>query len=83
MTDYQDMLPWDIAEADEMHPDARMLRLEERRRRGLSLTPDERARLNGWLDDLKSTDCVVRYEPGMGFLWVPRTEDHDDIIERP
>lgn len=79
---YQEMLPWTVARKHQMHPDARMLRLEAKRRRGLALTEEERRRLNYWLEDLKRTDSVIWYDREGGFLWVPRTEDCDDIIDR-
>jgi hypothetical protein len=90
---YEDMLPWRVREEHLMHYDARMLRLEARRRRGQELKPDELSRLQYWRDELAQprpnegapNGCVIYYDENSaeGFLWIPREPEHgDDLIDR-
>ena len=83
---YDDLLPWQVHKEHTMHRDARMLRLEARRRRGAELNAGERSNLEKWLAALESHNAVVAYdgETAQGFWWVRRTEeDGEDIIRRP
>lgn len=83
---YMDMLPWDIAAEHQYLPEARLLRFEARRRRGLELADREMTWLGNWLTMLEEKNAVVTYDPRTkeGFWLVPRTpEDGADIIRRP
>lgn len=82
---YMDMLPWRLAPEHQDHPDARLLRFEARRRRGLDLNDRELTWLSGWLKKLDDEQAVIVYRPETteGFWWVERTDDDDDLIRRP
>lgn len=82
---YEDTLPWTVLDEHTHHNDARMLRLEGRRRRGGSLTAKELRVLNAWLQLLDEKNAVIHYDPQTerGFWWVPRTEGDADIVHRP
>jgi hypothetical protein len=81
---YMDMIPWTVRGEHQMAWDARMLRLEARRRRGDELTDKEKRDLTHWRSRLDEADAVIVYEPDSdeGFFWVPRTKDDDDIVRR-
>ena len=76
---YEDTLPWSIKPEHQNNHNARMLRLEGRRRRGLSLNDQEHRWLAAYKDKLKHAGAVVTYVPELdeGFVWVQRNE-HDD-----
>lgn len=82
---YEELLPWTVREEHSHHWDARMLRLEGRRRAGGSLSDDELRYLTGWLRQLQEQHAVVYYDPETeeGFHWIPREKGHDDIVDRP
>lgn len=82
---YEDLLPWTLRPQHAMHTEARLLRLEGRRRRGLSLTEAELTWLNNWLQLMRDKNAVVTYNPDTedGFYWVEREETDDDLIRRP
>lgn len=82
---YEDMLPWRVSGEHIMANDARMLRLEGRRRRGGALNEKDKRLLTNWREALDEAGAVVTYDPATldGFYWVGRTEDDDDIIRRP
>lgn len=82
---YMETLPWVVAPAHRDDNNARMLRLEGRRRIGGALTEKELRILSQWLDLLAERAAVVVYEARSkkGFFWVPRTEDDDDVVRRP
>jgi hypothetical protein len=83
---YEDTLPWIVKEEHTYHRDARMLRLEGRRRSGRKLTTKERRLLQAWRDQLDEAGAVVHYDPDteQGFWWVYRDPtDGDDIVRRP
>lgn len=85
---YKELLPWVVALEHRPHNDARMLRLEGRRRAGLKLSDAEARWLEGWKDELKQKNAVIHYERDTqeGFFWVPRdeaqTNGEDDLIDR-
>lgn len=82
---YEDTLPWRVREEHLMHYDARMLRLEARRRRGQALKPEDLSRLDYWRKELDRLDAVVYYDENSpeGFLWIPREPEHGtDLIDR-
>lgn len=82
---YMETVPWKVEPVHRDHNDARMLRLEGRRRSGGSLSAKELRILEGWLDLLRERNAVITYEPKSkkGFFWVPREEHDDDIVRRP
>lgn len=82
---YMDMIPWKVRPEHRMHWDARMLRLEARRRAGQDLTDGQLRWLQGWRDDLEAANAVVMYNPRSeaGFHWVTKRDTDDDILRRP
>lgn len=80
---YENVIPWTLAPEHRMSLDARILRLEARRREGKSLTDSEKRQLQGWRDRLTATSTVVTYTQAEGFMWVPRRADDFDIIRWP
>jgi hypothetical protein len=80
---YPEMLPWTVSLVHRHHNDARMLRLEGRRRDGGKLHPDEARWLEGWKRELRNANAVVHYERDSeeGFYWVPR--DHPSVVAGP
>lgn len=86
---YPEMLPWRVAERHLRHIDARMLRLEGRRRAGGRLSTGEQRWLDQWKDDLLRKNAVIHYEYNSdeGFYWVDRNDPavvagSDDLIDR-
>lgn len=82
---HEDMLPWTVALEHRGHIDARMLRLEGRRRKGMPLTESQQRWLDQWKAELERKNAVVHYErtTAEGFFWIPRTDEHgDDLIDR-
>lgn len=82
---YEDTLPWHVLDEHKNHNDARMLRLEGRRRHGNALTGNELRWLTQWRELLEEREAVIVYDPDtvQGFWWVSRTPEDDDIIRRP
>lgn len=82
---YEDVLPWRVSSDHLTHYDARMLRLEGRRRSGGDLNDDELGRLTRWMQRLDKAGAVIHYDPDteQGFWWVQREDTDDDIIRRP
>lgn len=81
---YEDMLPWTVVEEHRMHYDARMLRLEGRRRKGGKLSDSDKQKLTHWRQLLDESNAVIVYDAKTpeGFHWVHRRDDDDDIIRR-
>lgn len=82
---YDELIPWRVATEHQGHIDARMLRLEGRRRAGLKLTEDQQRWLDQWKQDLLHADAVVAYDRNHpeGFFWVQRDgEPEDELILR-
>jgi hypothetical protein len=82
---YEETLPWTIRTEHQNDHNARMLRLEGRRRRGFPLSEQEQRWLSGWKANLKARDAVVTYVPDLPapdgpFVWVPRNQWDDDIV---
>ena len=82
---YDDLLPWTVVDEHRMANDARMLRLEGRRRKGGKLTEKDKRILAQWKDALAEAGAVIMYDARTpeGFWWVQRTEGDDDLIRRP
>ena len=82
---YEDMLPWRVKSEHAMHREARLLRLEARRRRGEELSERNLQWLTSWRKELAAADAVVTYHPDTpeGFHWVRRKPSDTDIIRRP
>ena len=76
-----ELIPWLLAEEHRWSYDARMLRVEGRRRAGAPLPQADAARLERWRTRLEDSGCVVEYDPATGFRHVPRRPgvDHDLI----
>lgn len=82
---YEDTLPWHVLDEHKYNSQARLLRLEGRRRQGRSLNSKELQWLTTWRRELEAHNAVVIYDPETedGFHWVQRTEADDDVIRRP
>jgi hypothetical protein len=82
---YEDLLPWTVRQEHQMAYDARMLRLEGRRREGLEISDHWLRALTAWMRLLREQKAVVTYDPDTadGFFWTPREETDDDIVRRP
>lgn len=81
--EYKELLPWVVSEEHRHHIDARMLRLEGRRRAGRPLNETEQRWLDKWKAELERKGAVVYYDRDTeeGFWWVPREAHHEDIID--
>lgn len=81
--EYRSLLPWKLSEEHRHHIDARMLRLEGRRREGGKLSESEQRWLDNWKAELDRLNAVVYYDRDTeeGFFWIPREEHHTDIID--
>lgn len=82
---YEDTVPWKVRPEHRLHTDARLLRLEGRRRHGGKLSDADLHWLNVWRKELETANAVITYDPDTeeGFFWVPRTPQDDDIVRRP
>lgn len=82
---HDDLLPWQLQPEHRYVSEARYLRLEARRRKGLALSPKEERRLNAWLKELSNAGAVIYYHPdtARGFWWVHREPTDTDIIRKP
>lgn len=82
---YDDLIPWKVEPGHRQHKQLKYLRLESRRRRGLSLTAAELRRLESWKLALKQANAVIYYEPRTeeGFFWVNREPEDKDLVRMP
>lgn len=82
---YEDMLPWHVLDEHKYNSQARLLRLEGRRRKGGKLNERELQWLTTWKRELGVHNAVVIYDPDTeeGFHWVQRLASDDDLIRRP
>ena len=82
---YEDMLPWHVLDEHKYNSQARLLRLEGRRRKGNKLNDKELQWLTTWRRELEAHNAVVIYDPATeeGFHWVERLASDDDVIRRP
>jgi hypothetical protein len=87
---HSDLIPWKLESEHVYRPEARLLRLEGRRRAGNELAPAEERWLENWKKELREAGAVVHYEPDTedGFFWVSRSDPKvvttgpDDLIDR-
>ena len=87
---HSDLIPWKLQPEHIYKPEARLLRLEGRRRAGHSLRDDELTWLENWKRELAEADAVIHYDRDTpeGFHWVTRadpgvvTRGEDDLIDR-
>jgi hypothetical protein len=87
---HSDLIPWKLEGEHVYKPEARLLRLEGRRRAGHMLREDETRWLENWKQELSEAGAVIHYDPDTeeGFFWVTRadsrvvTEGDDDLIDR-
>lgn len=82
---YEEMLPWHVLDVHKYNTQARLLRLEGRRRNGNKLNDRELQWLTTWRRELEAHNAVVMYDPDTeeGFHWVARLASDTDIIRRP
>lgn len=85
---HEDILPWKLEPEHVYKPEARLLRLEGRRRAGHQLREDESRWLENWKAELKDAGAVIHYDPDTpeGFHWAlvsdPRVVPYEDLIDR-
>lgn len=79
---HAELLPWHVRDEHRNHIEARMLRLEARRRKGLPLTEGDLHWVNEWREKLEERNAVVAYDPDWpeGFFWTDRLPTDTDII---
>lgn len=84
-TRHDDLIPWKVRTEHRQLRDAKMLRLEGRRRKGLPMSEKELRWLTAWMSELQDADAVVMYnaDTSQGWWWVKRRAKDDDIILRP
>lgn len=82
---YDDVLPWRVRSEHQNNHNARMLRLEGRRRRGDRLSEKEARWLADWKSQLSQWEAVVVYHPDTpeGFHWVKRNKYDEGELVRP
>jgi hypothetical protein len=87
---HSDLIPWKLEPEHVYRPEARLLRLEGRRRAGHVLREDELKWLENWKAELAEAKAVIHYDKDTeeGFFWVTRsdprvvTNGKDDLIDR-
>ena len=85
---HKDLIPWKLEQEHVYKPEARLLRLEGRRRAGHQLRDDEIRWLENWKAELAAANAVVHYEPDTdeGFYWVDRDDPevvpYEGLIDR-
>lgn len=87
---HSDLIPWKLEAEHVYRPEARLLRLEGRRRAGHALREDELRWVENWKQELSEAGAVIHYDPDTedGFFWVDRTDPRvvtqgkDDLIDR-
>lgn len=80
---YEDTLPWRVSQEHQNNFNAKMLRLESRRRRGDKLDAADASQLDHWKLKLERREAVVAYvcDTPEGFFWVRRRpSDGDNLI---
>jgi hypothetical protein len=78
------LIPWQVQRQHRWSYAVMMLRTEWRRRVGIEVSPDMRARLDRWLTQLREDGTVVDYDPETGFHYVSRRPGVDlDLIREP
>lgn len=81
------LIPWHVRSEHRWAYDLAMLRMEGRRRAGVSIRPADLTRLESWKRRLvENGDAVVHYDPDTedGFFYVPRRPGIDaDLIREP
>ena len=82
---WDDLLPWRVVDAHRMKHDARMLRVEARKRRGLPISSEEASMHAIWRKRLKDQNAVISYaaDTRKGFWWVTREESDGNSLIRP
>lgn len=82
---HKDLIPWKLEQEHVYKPEARLLRLEGRRRAGHQLRDDEIRWLENWKAELLASWAVVHYDPDRGFDWVDRNDPgvipYEDLID--
>lgn len=85
---YLDLVPDGVKNEHAWDYNARMLRLEGRRRSRKTLKPEERKKLAAWKRQLKEGGYVVMYDPhpAIGWYWTPAEEGERpgvDLVRSP
>lgn len=71
---HKDVLPWHVATRHQNNYLAIVLRLEGRRRKGVSMSPREERMLTNWRRDMLEDDQVVVYDYSEGFFVLDRKD---------
>lgn len=86
---HSDLIPWQLDPSHVYKPEARLLRLEGRRKAGHELREDELRWLENWKKELSEADAVIHYDRDTdeGFFWVSKADprvvtDGDGLIDR-
>ena len=80
---YDDVIPWPKIKTEHNHHYALYcLRLAARRKHGLEMTDEQKARLDSWLARLKEERAIVvyRYDSPDGFYYVPRRKGEKGLV---
>ncbi|MDP9820524.1 hypothetical protein [Nocardioides massiliensis] len=82
---HTDLLPWVLKKEHQMATEARLLRIEGRRRRGESLSKADLTWVSNWVEGLHRDNAVITYLPNtkQGFHRVARVKSDGDNIIRP
>lgn len=81
-----DLIPWAVRAEHRWGYPLSMLRVEARKRAGMTLREVDRTRLAAWLENLEEADAVVHYDSDTedGWHYVPRRALIDsDLIRVP
>ena len=80
-----DLLPWVLKKEHQMATEARLLRMEGRRRRGEPLSKADLTWVSNWVEELRRDNAVITYLPNtkQGFHRVARTKKDGDSLIRP
>ena len=81
-----DLIPWAVKEQHRWEYPVMMLRLEARKRGGMTISEDNEGRLRAWHRHMEETGTVLHYDPDTpeGWFYVPRRTGIDkDVIREP
>jgi hypothetical protein len=77
---YREFIPWAVAAIHNNDLLVRRLRLYARLQTGGTLTRQEYARLQAWLDYMRTNDAVVTYRPDRGFRLARRAPGETGLV---
>ncbi|MEU5433808.1 hypothetical protein AB0G73_10565 [Streptomyces sp. NPDC020719] len=79
------LIPWELKEEHRWLYPVMMLRVEARKRAGVTVRDEDESRLKSWLKELNANNLVVHYDPETeeGFHYIPRQPGDEDLIHEP